>query len=206
MSGSGDLRQPNTKLFETLIERNHTMLTMDRLRSLQSMIFQLDLEKIPGALIETGCWRGGALVAMRDASPKRAIYGLDSFEGWPKPEHPEDEGSEHYRRTDRATLEDTERVLHSYGVMDVILVKGWFKDTLPTLLDEKWAMLRLDGNLYKSTKPVLEALYPKLASGGFVIIDDWGTDAGARRAVEEFTAGQELSFFEVGFSMNWRKP
>jgi Macrocin-O-methyltransferase (TylF) len=34
------------------------------------------------------------------------------------------------------------------------------------------ALLRLDGDLYESTMDALKALYEKVSSGGFVIVDD----------------------------------
>ena len=54
------------------------------------------------------------------------------------------------------------------------LVRGWFKDTLPTLDVDGIAVLRLDGDLYDSTLGSLEALFPRVVSGGLVIIDDYG--------------------------------
>jgi O-methyltransferase len=48
------------------------------------------------------------------------------------------------------------------------------------------SLLRLDGDLYDSTIDALNALYHKVAPGGFVIVDDYGTWSGCRIAVEEF--------------------
>jgi O-methyltransferase len=66
--------------------------------------------------------------------------------------------------------------------------EGWFQDTLPR--DAKSlgeiAILRLDGDLYASTKVCLEYLYDRVVSGGFVIVDDYGTYDGCRKAVDEF--------------------
>ena len=41
-------------------------------------------------------------------------------------------------------------------------------------------------NFYESTKIELEILYPKLVSGGFLIIDDYGHFKGCRKAVDEY--------------------
>ena len=48
------------------------------------------------------------------------------------------------------------------------------------------AILRLDTDLYESTKIALEQLYPKVSEPGFVIIDDYGHYDGARRATDEY--------------------
>ena len=63
--------------------------------------------------------------------------------------------------------------------------KGWFKDTLPTVADRTWAVVRLDGDLYESTMDSLTNLYPGLAVGGYVIIDDYIWD-NCRAAVDDF--------------------
>jgi hypothetical protein len=55
----------------------------------------------------------------------------------------------------------------------VRFLKGWFKDTLSHAPIERLAILRLDGDMYESTIQALDALYDKLSSGGFVIVDDY---------------------------------
>jgi O-methyltransferase len=47
-------------------------------------------------------------------------------------------------------------------------------------------LLRLDTDWYESTRHELEHLYPRLVSGGVIIIDDYGHWAGARKAVDEY--------------------
>jgi uncharacterized heparinase superfamily protein len=56
----------------------------------------------------------------------------------------------------------------------VEFIKGWFRDVLPTITeDQKFSILRLDGDMYESTMTALINLYPKLSKGGFIIIDDF---------------------------------
>ena len=57
------------------------------------------------------------------------------------------------------------------------------------------AILRLDGDWYASTKICLEHLYDQVVSGGFVIVDDYGTYEGCRKAVDEFLAARGLHVF-----------
>ena len=49
-------------------------------------------------------------------------------------------------------------------------------------------MLRLDGDWYESTKVCLEGLYDNLSPGGLLIIDDYHSCFGAKRATDEFLA------------------
>jgi hypothetical protein len=65
---------------------------------------------------------------------------------------------------------------------------GWFQDSIPRVHREidKIAILRLDGDWYASTQVCLEYLYDKVVRGGIVILDDYGTYAGCKRAVDEY--------------------
>jgi O-methyltransferase len=74
---------------------------------------------------------------------------------------------------------------------------GWFQDTVPAASCEigPIALLRLDGDWYASTKVCLDHLYEHVVAGGFVIIDDYGTYEGCRKAVDEFIAQQSISAF-----------
>ena len=74
--------------------------------------------------------------------------------------------------------------------------KGWFQDTLPTVVQSgrlhKISVLRLDGDWYESTKTCLTHLYPRVQPGGFVLIDDYGYFEGCRKAVDEYLSGLTL--------------
>jgi hypothetical protein len=67
---------------------------------------------------------------------------------------------------------------------------GWFQDRVPTDASSigSVALLHLDGDWYESTKICLDHLYANVSSGGFVVIDDYGTYDGCRRAVDAFLA------------------
>ena len=71
------------------------------------------------------------------------------------------------------------------------LVEGDIEKTAADNKNSDIALLRLDTDIYYSTKAELEHFYPKLVSGGILIIDDYGHAFGARRAVDDYFA--ELS-------------
>jgi len=74
-------------------------------------------------------------------------------------------------------------------------VKGMVEDTVPEQAPEKIALLRLDTDWYESTRHELEHLFPRLSSGGILIIDDYGHWAGAKEATDEFIARHRLQLF-----------
>jgi O-methyltransferase len=172
-----------------------TMVGHRRLDNLRACIETVLREDVPGDLIETGVWRGGASIYMKavlhaHGVGDRAVYACDSFEGLPPPDprYPADRGSRWHRKTPlKVSLEEVRANFERYRLLDdnVKLVKGWFRDTLPGLGDRRWALIRLDGDMYESTLDALENLYPRLSPGGFVIVDDYEIDA-CRRAVHDY--------------------
>jgi hypothetical protein len=87
----------------------------------------------------------------------------------------------------------------------VRFVKGWFRDTLPGLASERFALLRLDGDMYESTMVALEALYPRLSAGGFVIVDDYGALGNCRKAVDDylFRLGENVRIEAIDHTGVW---
>jgi hypothetical protein len=181
-----------------------SMLPLARMANLQKCVVDVLRRPIPGDLIETGVWRGGATILMRAILKvyevtDRIVWVADSFEGLPEPDprkfpveskfHRDPLMKEFYRNF-AASLEDVKRNFAAYGLLDnhVKFLKGWFKDTLPHAPIAKLAVMRLDGDYYESTMDALTNLYDKLSIGGYVIIDDYGQDAwtNCRQAVDEF--------------------
>jgi hypothetical protein len=175
----------------------HTMIGMKRLDNLQFCVETAIAESIPGDLIETGVWRGGAAIFMRavlkahDVTDRRVLVA-DSFEGLPPPDparFPHDAGDRHHEYSYLAVpLEEVRGNFERYGLLDdqVVFVKGWFRDTLPSVPTAALAVLRLDGDMYESTWDALTNLFPKLSVGGYVIVDDYKVVPGCREAVEDY--------------------
>ena len=172
-----------------------TMIGLRRLDNLQDCIGSVIADGVPGDLIETGVWRGGASIFMRAVlaaygDETRTVWVADSFSGLPPPDpaYPVDAGDRHHTRSQLAiSLEEVKENFRRYDLLDerVRFLEGWFKDTLPGAPIDRLAVVRLDGDMYGSTIEALEALYPKLSPGGYVIVDDYGL-RGARAAVDDF--------------------
>ncbi len=197
----------------------HTMIGMKRLDNIQVCVEDVLEKQIPGDLIETGVWRGGATIFMRailraHEVTDRVVWVADSFEGLPPPDteaYPEDAGDPHYQYQDLAvSLEQVIANFAKYDLLDdqVKFLKGWFRNTLPTAPIEKLAVLRLDGDMYESTMEALVALYPKLVPGGYLIVDDYGAIPGCRQAVQDYRQSEAITEEILGVDWTgvfWRK-
>jgi O-methyltransferase len=175
----------------------HSMIGLRRMRHLRETVERVLDDGIPGDFIEAGVWRGGASIMMRavlaaHAVEDRVVWLADSFRGLPPPNpdrYPHDAGLHLEGFSELAIPVDVVKSnFERYGLLDdrVRFVEGWFAETLARIPSRQFAIVRLDGDLYESTIDSLAALYPRLASGGFAIIDDYGAIPACRAAVHDY--------------------
>lgn len=97
------------------------------------------------------------------------------------------------------SLEEVRRNMASVAPAErVTYIQGRVEDTLDprtspgtvAMLPAKLALLRLDTDFYSSTKAELDHLWERLSPGGLLIVDDYRTWGGARRAVDEWLAAR----------------
>ena len=182
----------------------HTMIGLKRLDNLQSCVEDILARNTPGDFIETGVWRGGALIFMRailkayDVRGRR-VWGADSFKGLPAPragQYQADAGDTLSTFAELSvSLEEVKSNFAAYGLLDeqVGFLQGWFEDTLPLAPIEQLSLIRLDADMYESTILALENLYPKLSRGGYLIVDDYGAGAACRRAVHDYRKANRIN-------------
>lgn len=187
---------------------NCTMTSVARQVALVDAARHVTANGIPGCFVECGVWRGGssmlaALTLRASGDETRQLHLYDTFAGMPPPmliDVTRDglQAAEMMARDTRpngvrcvAGIDDVFRNLAAtgYPMSRVCLVPGLVEDTLPVRAPaEPIALLRLDTDWYQSTRHELEHLYPLVAPGGLVIIDDYGHRTGARRAVDDYLA------------------
>jgi O-methyltransferase len=117
---------------------------------------------------------------------------LEIFEGLPPPT--ENDGSyerEHYYKGwCGGTVEKVEEIFCrlQFPRERLHIIKGWFKDTFPRTVPSigQIALLHIDADWYDSVKICLETLYPKVSVGGYIVLDDYGTFSGCRKALHEY--------------------
>lgn len=178
----------------------HSMVGLRRLDHLHQCVETVLAEGVPGHFIETGVWRGGVIILMRavlmaHGVTDREVWAADSFAGVPAGRLDEDLASQLHEYPELAVSADEVREnLRLYGLLDgqVKFLEGLFGETLPYVADRRFALVRLDGDLYESTRDALENLYPVLSPRGYVIVDDYGSYDGCRKAVDEYIAAHRL--------------
>lgn len=179
-----------------------SMIGTKRMENVRAECERVLREGVPGDFMETGIWRGGACMMMRAVLKAygvrdRRVIAADSFAGLPAPsvDAPADAEFELHTIKDFAvSLDEVKAGFARYGLLDeqVVFLEGWFKDTLPSAPVERLAVLRLDGDMYESTKTGLAHLYEKLSPGGTLIADDYFLFDAQRQAVDEYRAAHRI--------------
>jgi O-methyltransferase len=188
----------------------YTMTTPPRLYALVRAVEYIAARPIRGAVVECGVWRGGSMMAialtlLRIGVTDRDLYLYDTFAGMTPPtdadvkpsgERAADLLAREARDSDVwaiASREDVREAMLSVGYPEerIHFVQGPVEETLPGTAPGEIAVLRLDTDWYESTKHELVHLYPRLSSGGVLILDDYGYWQGARQAVDEYVAALE---------------
>jgi O-methyltransferase len=196
-----------------------TMVGLRRLENLETVIVDVVRRGVPGDLVETGVWRGGASIFMRGVlkalgDTTRRVWACDSFQGLPRPDaerYEADTDDPHWTFPELAVpLEEVRANFARYGLLDdqVTFLPGWFRDTLPNAPIGQIAVLRLDGDMYESTEVALEALYPRLAPGGYLVVDDYGARPPCKQAIDDFRArhGIDAPISEIDWTgVYWRR-
>jgi O-methyltransferase len=182
--------------------RPFTMTSLERVTGLAQAVRYLVRAKVPGAMVECGVWKGGSMMTVAltllELGEVRDLYLFDTFEGMTPPTAedityagvPAGEllASPTGRMRCDAGMDQVRSALETtgYPMERVHLVPGRVEDTLPGKAPERLALCRLDTDFYTSTVHELAHLYPRLSSGGVLIIDDYGAWKGARQAVDEY--------------------
>jgi O-methyltransferase len=162
--------------------------------------------------VDCGVWKGGSTVLLSAGAPRRDVWAFDSFAGLPDPGPDDDEAETRGRGGDLVVGEACVRdAFQRYADPERLHVrKGWFHETLPVAAEEigSIAVLHCDGDWYESVRITLEALYPLISSGGFVVVDDYGHYAGARKAVDAYRRDHDITAPVVdidGIAGYWRR-
>lgn len=198
--------------------KNYTLTSPERMIALINSIQYVVKNQIPGDIVECGVWKGGSMmlaakILLALNKTDYDLYLFDTFEGTTKPSkydldylgnpmleiwNKEFEGKKKLPSSaDYVSLDKVKKNLFSTGYPKEKLhfIQGNVMDTIPKNAPEKISVLRLDTDWYESTKHELNNLFPRLASGGILIIDDYGHFQGSKKAVDEYFEENKISSF-----------
>jgi O-methyltransferase len=204
--------------------RPFTMTSIERLYALYKSVEYIVSADLDGDFAETGVWRGGSCMLIAEtllalSSSSRQIFLFDTFTGHPQPDADKDvdiwgnRAIDEWQRMTRdgnhdwgyVSLEEVQAnlALTGYPTNNLVFVKGMVEETVrhvPSM--DKLALLRLDTDWHDSTRASLEYLYPRLVSGGVLIVDDYGHYQGQRMALDAYlkATGESILLNRIDYS------
>lgn len=165
------------------------------LRKLQKVLER----SIPGAVTEFGCYSGTTSLFIRrvlDTAPRsdaREFHVYDSFAGLPDKVSADVSPSGEQFKAGELNVSKKQFIMNfkRAGLALPVIHKGWFSELSPDDVPDAIAFAFLDGDFYDSILDSLRLVWPRLAPGGIVTIDDYAREAlpGVERAVADFFHG-----------------
>lgn len=155
--------------------------------------------KIDGEILEFGVYQGCSISYLSNKFKNNTLYGFDSFEGLPE----------------RWRIGFDKGAFNLNGQLpsvpnNVVLIKGWFDESLPIFLEEncimKVGLLHVDCDLYSSTKDIFKMLEDKISKGTVIIFDEYfnydGWQNGEFKAFQEFISDKKFTYDYIAFNSN----
>lgn len=184
-----------------------SMTGKDKMYLLTQAILSVKNNNLEGDFVESGVWKGGNILLYSLLNDfyklKKTIFAYDTFDGMTPPQDIDvtHNGTSAQLLMKITKKKDGKKNVHCFSSLDLVkksilkysnlnnikFIEGAVEKTLSfeKNLPKKISILRLDTDFYSSTKKELEILYPRLVSGGVLIIDDYGYWRGVRQAVDE---------------------
>lgn len=156
--------------------------------------------KIPGAIAELGVYRGETAAMLNKLFADRTLYLFDTFQGFSENDLAGGVEEKH-SQAEAGDFGDTtiDVVLSRMTRPDKVVVRqGYFPETAEGL-EDGFALVSLDVDLYKPTLAGLEYFYPRLAVGGCIFVHDYNNRRfhGVRQAVDEFTEATDAPLVQI---------
>lgn len=160
-------------------------------------VYALREVRVEGEYIECGVFSGGTIRFIAKNIKDKIIHGFDSFEGLPEEWHGFILGKNAFSRGGRLPKVPQNVILH----------KGWFKDTLP-----KWSeqnskpicFLHIDCDLYSSTKEIFNVLGRHFREGTVILFDEYfnypNWENHEYKAWQEFVQGKNVKYHYLGYA------
>ncbi|MDR2169122.1 MAG: TylF/MycF family methyltransferase [Planctomycetaceae bacterium] len=176
-----------------------------RCSSLELVGHEIYENNISGAVAEVGVFRGDFAQFINLTFPDRKFYLFDTFEGFnendAKVEIEKGYTSELFNdiRDDDFSNTSIKHVLNKMKYPNnCIIRKGYFPQTAENI-DEKFAFVSLDTDLFEPIYSGLQYFYPRMELGGYIFVHDFNNKhySGAKAAVKKFAKEFHVPYFPL---------
>lgn len=171
--------------------RIFTISDVVRYATLKLAANEINKNNIRGCTAELGVYKGDFARRINAFFPDRKLFLFDTFTGFDSRDiKKENEIGHKGAREKDFSNKDTELVLRKMITRkNCVVKKGWFPETAKDV-DETFAFVSIDADLYEPIYQGLLFFYPRLEKGGYIFVHDYshsGEMYGAREAVQKFS-------------------
>jgi hypothetical protein len=175
-----------------------SITSTDRIKRLYMELENIRVSNIEGDLVECGVYRGGNILGMMEYCNSfglnKKIWLYDTFSGMTSPTAMDKDHNNIWAQDQwdiilcKEGLDQVKQYLSHSSYKNIVYVVGDVCETLQHQhnIPNQIALLRLDTDWFDSTQCELEVLFPKLVSGGSLIIDDYGHWQGCKLATDKY--------------------
>ena len=207
-------RKKQIKYFQKI-----TLASELNLWSIYQSLKYINNENIEGDIVECGVYNGNTLAFIGEINDElklnKKIWGYDTFDGFVKNSFTDNDidiktGKKvNYVSSDIFySLDEVKQNIilnNKKNFEKYVFIKGDILETLNNKdnIPDKISFLRLDTDIYKTTKKQLEVLYDKLVPGGVLHIDDYGICPGVKTAVDDFFSNKNIWLHRVDMACRY---
>jgi O-methyltransferase len=185
---------------ERQIEMDDITIDYVRLSSLELVAHELNTKHIRGSVAELGVYKGDFAKKINQLFPNKKFYLFDTFEGLSKKDIKVDVEEAYASDIDDLFLDTSvAMVLEKMPFPSQCIVKKGYFPTTAEDLEEKFAFVSLDADLFTPTYEGLKYFYNRLVRGGYIFIHDYNNIifGGVKEAVNRFCDENQVSIFPL---------
>ncbi len=167
--------------------------------SLELVAHEIHERNIQGAAAELGVYRGDFAKIINELFPDRRLYLFDTFEGFDGKDVGIDRESRYSDEVQDFSGTSVETVLEKIPhPANCLIKKGYFPESAEGV-DDEFAFVSIDADLYKPIFEGLRFFYPKLVKGGYIFVHDYNNDEyqGAKAAVRRYCSENGVGYFPL---------
>lgn len=167
-----------------------------RYQTVECISREIYKNNIEGAVVEAGVYRGATARRINQLFPDRKLYLFDTFEGFDERDQKNDDKANRFNEKLDFTNTSIQFVMNQMCFPNNCIVKkGWFPESAAGV-DEKFAFVRLDMDLYDPIYAGLQFFYPRMSKGGYIAVHDCRSKHfdGARMALIDFCKENHLNY------------
>ena len=181
-----------------LIKAERAYKDHDRFFNFWFQIERIKHKNIEGVMAELGVYKGDTAKVLHLMNPESEIHLFDTFEGFKHKDLDIETGKAATYTTHNFADTSLERVKQKLKSEKFIFHKGYFPDTTSGLENIKYSLVNMDADLYNPTIAGLEYFYPRLSTGGVLLIHDCNPDwPGIMKAVNNYASENNLNLIPL---------